>query len=366
MNFSAVGYYFGRDLVKHLGVPVGLIHGSTGGSKAEAWTSHEMLASNPALAPILQRYSNDVVATYPERLAKFQADEARVKADYATACAQALAQGKPTPRPPSLTPPVDPAKGNVHTPSGLFNGVIHPILHYPMRGVIWYQGETNMDRAAEYRDLFPALIADWRAQWGQGDFPFLFVQLPPYRGTPPDIREAQFLTLAKAANTAMVVTTDCGDTSDIHPNRKEPVGQRLALAARSLAYGEKLEYSGPLYSASRIEGNKVILSFTHTGSGLMAKDGPLKGFTIAGADQKFVPAQAEITGETVTVSSPDVALPTAVRYGWSNVPDVNLFNKDGLPASPFRTDNFPMIGDPKSIQPASSAKTFPSANPAQH
>jgi len=156
---------------------------------------------------------------------------------------------------------------------------------------------------------------------------------------PPEIREAQLMTLEKATNTAMTVITDHGDAQDIHPAEKEPVGQRLALAARALAYGEKIEFSGPLYDTLKIDGNRAIVSFRHTGTGLVANDGELKGFTIAGADGKFTPAKAEISGDTVTVSSDQVSAPVAVRYGWSDVPDVNLFNKEGLPASPFRTDS---------------------------
>ena len=333
-NFSAVGYYFGRDLSKDLKVPVGLIHSSWGGTPAESWTRQEALVTNPALTPILLRYTNDI-ATYAERLAKYQADEPKLKAEYTNACAQALAEAKPTPRPPA--PPKDPINSQ-NSPSMLFNGMINPLLPYAIKGAIWYQGESNGNRAKEYQILFPAMIADWRAQWGEGNFPFLFVQVAPFAKMGPEIREAQFLTLSKATNTAMAVITDHGDANDIHPTEKEPVGARLELAARALGYGEKAEFSGPLYSSSKIEGNKINLSYTHTGRGLVSKDGPLKGFTIAGADKKFVPAQAEITGETIIVLSPEVDVPVAVRYGWTNVPDVNLFNADGLPASPFRTD----------------------------
>jgi len=329
-----VGYYFGRDLNKSLGVPVGLIHSSWGGTPAEAWTRREALETNPALTPILQRFSNDV-ATYPDRLAKYQAEEPKLKADYTKACAQALTQSKPAPAQPY--PPKNPLESQ-GSPSLLFNGMINPILPYAMRGVIWYQGESNGGRAKEYRDLFPAMIADWRSVWGEGNFPFLYVQVAPFKKMGPEIRESQFLALGKTTNTAMAVITDHGDADDIHPPQKEPVGQRLALAARALAYGEKLEYSGPLFSGCRIVGNKMVLTFSHTGKGLVAKDGPLKGFVIAGADKKFVPAQAAIIGETIMVSSPCVPAPVAARYGWTNVPDVNLFNAEGLPASPFRTD----------------------------
>jgi sialate O-acetylesterase len=224
------------------------------------------------------------------------------------------------------------------SPTVLYNAMIAPLLPYALRGVIWYQGEANVGRERQYQELFPAMIADWRQAWGLGDFPFLFVQIAPYNTMSPEIREAQLLTLKRATNTAMAVTIDCGDAYDIHPANKEPVGARLALAARALAYGEKLEHSGPIYQSLEVKGAEAILSFTHLGGGLVAKNGALKGFTLAGADKVFRPAQAEIRGDTVVVSAPGVNSPVAVRYGWANVPEGNLFNRAGLPASPFRTD----------------------------
>jgi sialate O-acetylesterase len=333
-NFTAVGYYFGRDLQRDLKVPVGLLHVSWGGTPAETWTRREAMETNPGLSAILPRFSNDV-ATYADRLAKYQADEPKLKEQYTNAVAKALAEAKPTPRPPAA--PRDPLKTQ-NSPSMLFNGMLHPVIPYAMRGVIWYQGESNNGRAKEYRDLFPSMIADWRALWRQGNFPFLFVQIAPYKGQSPEIREAQFLTLAKTTNTAMVVTTDHGDANDIHPVKKEPVGQRLELAARAMAYGESIEYSGPLFQKAEFQGTNAIVSFTHLGKGLVAKDGELRGFEIAGADGNFMPSTALIKGSNVVVSSPGIAAPAAVRYGWTNVPDVNLFNAEGLPASPFRSN----------------------------
>jgi sialate O-acetylesterase len=224
------------------------------------------------------------------------------------------------------------------SPTVLYNGMIAPLLPYAMRGVIWYQGEANVGRERQYQSLFPAMIADWRRAWGDGDFPFLFVQIAPYRDMTPEIREAQLLTLEHTKNTALAVTIDCGDANDIHPAHKQPVGSRLALAARALAYGEKIEYSGPVFDSMKIDGTNAVLYFTHLGGGLAATDGELKGFKIAGADKIFHPAQAKIVGETVVVNSPEVLQPAAVRYGWANVPEGNLFNRAGLPASPFRTD----------------------------
>jgi sialate O-acetylesterase len=223
-------------------------------------------------------------------------------------------------------------------PTVLYNGMIVPLLPYAIRGVIWYQGEANVGRERQYQTLFPAMIADWRQAWGEGDFPFLFVQIAPFSGMTPEIREAQLLSWQHTKNTAMAVTIDCGDANDIHPPHKQPVGARLALSARALAYGEKIEYSGPVYKSLKIEDTNAILHFTHLGGGLVARDGELKGFTIAGADKVFRPAQAKIVGDTVVVNSAEVLQPVAVRYGWANVPEGNLFNHVGLPATPFRTD----------------------------
>ena len=227
---------------------------------------------------------------------------------------------------------------NPNLPTVLYNSMIAPLQSFPIKGVIWYQGESNNNRARQYCQLFPLLIADWRHGWHEGNFPFLFVQIAPFHDIRPEIREAQFLTLEKSSDTAMVVTTDIGDANAIHPPQKAPVGARLALAARALAYGENIEYSGPLYHTLKIKGDRAIVSFTHADGGLVANGGELKEFTIAGADGNFVPAQAVIAGKTVVVSNARISTPVAVRYGWANVPDVNLFNQAGLPASPFRTD----------------------------
>jgi sialate O-acetylesterase len=234
-------------------------------------------------------------------------------------------------------PPPMGVTGDVMTPTVLYNGMIAPLLPYAIRGVIWYQGEANLRREKQYRSLFPATIADWRQAWGT-ELPFLFVQIAPFREMTPELREAQLLTWQHTPKTAMVVTTDCGDANDIHPPHKQAVGARLALAARALAYGEKVEYSGPVFDALKVKGAKATLTFTHAGGGLVTKGGPLKGFAVAGADGAFHPARAEIRGKAVVVTSEAVPKPTAIRYGWANVPDGNLFNKAGLPASPFRTD----------------------------
>ncbi|MEX1049756.1 MAG: sialate O-acetylesterase [Akkermansiaceae bacterium] len=355
-HFSAVAYFFGRDLHQKLGVPIGLIHSSWGGTPAQAWTSIEGLRKDPVLEGYVSAAAKNeqsfpaAAAAYPAQAAayekKLKAWEAIAGPDYEQkltqwrqACAAAKKDGKPMPKlgvPLKPKPPV-PAEGSSQTPTVVFNGMIAPIIPYGIKGAIWYQGEGNAGNGRQYRTLFPTLIADWREKWKQGDFPFLFVQLAPFNKQPPEIREAQLLTLTRSPNTAMAVTTDVGDLTDIHPKRKEPVGQRLALAARAVAYGENIEFSGPIYQSMRVGSGKAILKFTHTGTGLVAKDGPLKDFTIAGADKQFVPAQAEIRGSEIVVSSDKVAAPVAVRYAWGTF-EGNLFNAEKLPASPFRTD----------------------------
>jgi len=330
-NFSAVGYYFGRELQKALGVPVGIIHTSWGGSPAEVWMSDEVLSSNP-------EYKRDILEPYPALSAKNKQDIAAWEKE----AAEAKKEGKPFEKwKPWQT----------WRPTELYNGMIAPIIPYAIKGAIWYQGESNADRAEQYRRLFPDMIRNWRRDWNQGDFPFIEVQLAPFKDiqTQPaesswaELREAQVYTTKTLPNVGVAVITDVGEEKDIHPRKKEPVGYRLALAARAIAYKQRVEFSGPQYKSMRVNGDKAIVSFDHIGSGLVARDGELKGFAIAGEDRKFVWANAHIYGDTVVVTSPAISKPVAVRYGWADFPVVNLWNKDGLPAVPFRTDNFPML-----------------------
>ncbi|MEO6035421.1 MAG: sialate O-acetylesterase [Verrucomicrobiota bacterium] len=331
-NFSAVAWFFGRDLRRALKVPVGLIDSSVGGTPAEAWTSRETLATDPELKKIIELQAENVRKFDP---AKAESQHKTALKKYANEVKIAEAAGKPAPRIPlKAGNPAIVAK----RPAGLYNAMIAPLQPWAMAGAIWYQGEANSGRAGQYQKLFPALIRNWREAWGQGDFPFLFVQIAPESRMSPEIREAQLLTAQKVPRTAMAVTVDVGDAQDIHPKMKEPVGARLALAARAIAYSEKIEYSGPVFDKMTMEGGDAVLSFTHTGGGLIVKGGELKGFTIAAADGKFVPASAKIKGDRIIVNESSVERPVAVRYGWENVPDVNLFNAAGLPASPFRTD----------------------------
>ncbi len=341
-GFSAVGYFFGRELHQQLDVPVGLIHTSWGGTPAEAWTRRGVLESEPDCIPILQRF-DEAMAKYPE--AKKQYEE-KVK-KWKEAVEKAKAEGKDPPRRPG--PPFGP--GNPHSPAGLYNAMIAPLIPYGIQGAIWYQGESNAGRAYQYRQLFPAMITNWREDWGQGKFPFLFVQLANFMAADPEpvdsawaeLREAQLMTLA-LPKTGMAVIIDIGEANNIHPKNKQDVGKRLALWALAKTYGKKQVYSGPIYKSMKTEGNKIILDFEHVGGGLAAGGGePLKGFAVAGAERKFVWADAKIEGDTVVVSSNEVSVPVAVRYGWANNPVCNLYNKEGLPASPFRTDDWPGI-----------------------
>ncbi len=359
--FSGVGYFFGRDMHKATGRPVGIIHASMGATSVDLWISKAGLAKEPAAEKELRRVNQNEKG-YPERLAKYPQQLADHQAKmkewepldrawnetwkaWNQEAKEAKAAGKPEPAKPTLPVPQKPNK--LESPDGfcptlLFNGMIAPLTLYPIKGVAWYQGESDVGNT-RYRLLMTRLILDWREHWGQGDFPFLFVQLPPLdQGgslfISPEIREAQLQTWQTVPNTGMVGSLDI--RGRLHPADKAPTGIRLALAARALAYGEKVEYSGPIYAGMKVDGSKAVLSFTHMGGGLEAREN-LIGFTIAGEDRNFVPAKATIVGQTLEVTSDAVAMPVAVRYAWEKNPTASLYNKEGLPASPFRTDDWP-------------------------
>jgi sialate O-acetylesterase len=341
-SFSAVAYFFGRELNQKLTVPIGLINASWGGTPAESWMSKEYLENDPDFKPILQRFE-ETSANYSELKKKYGLE----KRQYDEMTAKLKREGKPFP--PKPEEPIGP--GHPYSPAGLYNGMIVPIIPYGIRGAIWYQGESNAGRAYQYRKLFPAMIKNWRQAWHEGDFPFLCVQLANWREIKSEpsesdwaeLREAQLMTLSEP-NTGMAVTIDIGEAISIHPLNKQDVGKRLALWAMAKTYGKDTVYSGPLYKFMVVDGNKAILHFEHVGGGLVAGGGePLKGFAIASADHKFVWADAKIEGDTVVVSCDKVSEPAAVRYGWADNPICNLYNKAGLPASPFRTDDWPGI-----------------------
>ncbi|HWB60479.1 MAG TPA: sialate O-acetylesterase, partial [Chthoniobacteraceae bacterium] len=335
-DFSAVAYFFGREIFDSQKIPVGLIvSASTGPSKAEDWIPADGLDLDPDLRTLAAGKSGDAEMEKEEYKRRY--------AGWVEASAKAKEDNQPAPPEPQA--PGDDAKAPSY--STLFNGMISPILPCSIRGVAWYQGEANTGNPQLYRKLFPVLIRSWRQSWGQGDFPFLFVQLPGFRlkQTLPgnsewaELREAQAMAL-KLPKTGMAVTIDIGE-DNIHPADKQDVGRRLALLARADVYGDDNAASGPVFSSSKAEGNHIVIDFKQLDGGLVAKDGQaLKGFAIAGADKKFVWADAKIVGDTVVVSSDQVATPVAVRYAWGDNPDCNLFGKGGLPAAPFRTDNW--------------------------
>ncbi len=353
-GFSAVGYHFGLELQKARKVPVGIIHTSWGGTPAEAWTSIEFLEKTPELVHYVEGIKKQVANYETNKEQMLKAYQEQVE-KYKVAAAKAKEEN--TKAPPSPRKPQHPDQ-LPNSPARLYNAMISPLVPFAIKGAIWYQGESNAGRAYEYRTLFPTMIQSWRAAWNS-EFPFLFVQLAPFMNISDqpqesnwaELREAQLLTSLKLAGTAQAVITDTTnpdtDQKDIHPKNKAPVGQRLAIAALQKVYGENVVGSGPVYDKSKVEGDKVILNFTSLGSGLLCKGDKLTGFTIAGADKKFYNAEARIEGDTVVVTSPGVKEPVAVRFGWSNYPVVNLFNKEGVPASPFRTDEWPGTTWPK-------------------
>lgn len=323
-DFSAVAWYFAREIQQREHVPIGVIDSTWGGTVVDSWIRLTALGEDASLAPAIEARG---------RMLDHEADAVLEDKDRQKQISEAREQGKPIPSFP-WHPPLA-----TWGPANLYNGMIAPLTHFPIRGVIWYQGESNsaLDRAPLYHRLFRAMIEDWRRQWDIGSFPFLFVQISNFKSTPLEdwatLREQQLETL-DLRNTAMAVTIDIGNPDDVHPTDKVDVGHRLALAARAIAYGEPIEYSGPLYRQSTPEGGSVRVWFDHA-SGLAAKGGEVTGFEVAGADGKFSAAKATIQGETIVASSPDVAEPISVRYGWANSPQCNLFNGNGLPASPF-------------------------------
>ena len=311
-GFSAIGYFFSRDLQKAINQPIGFITSAFGASCAQAWVSKDVLTADSRLKTNMDRFSGPVVL-------------------------------------------------NQHNPYVLWNAMINPIQPYAIKGALWYQGESITEPLDMYPMVMEDLITSWRKQWGQGDFPFYFVQLAAQNANSnrPEVREAQAQAL-KVPNTAMAVAMDIGEKTNVHPKNKQDLCDRLARIARANVYGEKIEYSGPMYESMQVEGAAIRVKFTHVGGGLVAKGGDLKWFQVAGADKKFVDATAKIDGSTIVVSAPGVAAPVAVRYGWASWPEgVNLYNSDGLPAAQFRSDNW--VAAPAT---APAARRAPASGPA--
>ncbi|RBP40480.1 BNR repeat protein [Roseimicrobium gellanilyticum] len=339
-TFSATAYFFGRELHQKLNIPVGLINSSVGGTRIEAWISAEAQQKEPALKEFITQ--NDATRTAFDAAAektRFDAEMAR----FNEGVKRAKAEGKPLP----TRKPRDPVASHERATvlGNLFNGKIAPLVPYAIRGVIWYQGESNASPqlARFYKTQLPLLIKDWRTRWNQPDLPFGFVQLPNIQRSPSwvDVREAQDKTLKNVPHTGMAVTIDVGEVRDVHPHNKQAVGKRLAAWALSDVYKVKdVVPSGPRLAGHEVKDAKVTLTFTHTEGGLKAKAGQLESFQIAGADRKWHTADAALVKNTVELSSPEVTQPVAVRYAWTDNPNTSLYNGAGLPAAPFRTDDW--------------------------
>jgi sialate O-acetylesterase len=317
-QFSAVGYFFGRQLYQTLGVPIGLIDDSWGGSACEAWVRRDLLASDPRYEALLDRWkkieSGDQAATAKN------------------------AKGM--------------LAGNAR-PANIYNGVLKPTIGYGMRGAIWYQGESNASRAYQYRHLFPLMIQSWRDEWKIGDFSFYWVQLADFRAEKPEpaesdwaeLREAQTMTMSRLPNTGEAVIIDLGEAQDIHPRNKQDVAKRLARWALARDYGIKVPYQSPTFKAMEKQGSKIVVTFDHVGAGLKPFDVAMpSGFAVAGDNHKFVWASAKVVGkDKVEVSSDQVSDPVAVRYAWADNPVCNLYSREGLPVTPFRSDDWPGV-----------------------
>jgi sialate O-acetylesterase len=337
-GFSAVGYFFGRQLHQTLGVPVGLIDDAWGGSACEAWIRRDLLEKDEKYKDLIARWVTQENSV-PEAVAK-----------YREAVEKAKAEGKTGPRPQDN--PEGPMKGNAR-PGNIYNGVLKPTIGYGIKGTIWYQGESNAGRAYQYRELFPLMIQSWRDEWGIGDFSFYWVQLADFMGEKPEpvgsswaeLREAQTMTMNKLTNIGEAVIIDLGEAKDIHPRDKQNVAKRLARWALAKDYGIDVAYHSPAYKSMEKDGNKIVLTFDHVGGGLMTFDvqQPI-GFAIAGNDQKFVWATGKLVGKNkVEVWADTVSEPVAVRYAWADNPVCNLYSREELPVTPFRTDDWPGV-----------------------
>jgi sialate O-acetylesterase len=335
-KFSAVSYFFGKNIRKSLNIPIGIIHTSWGASPAQAWTSAKVLSADPDFQKLVNDWKK-LDNEYQAKVLAYKKDSADAAKPFSVGDTSFLKKQVKAPEYPVLLQ---------KRPSSLYNGMLFPLIPYAIKGVIWYQGEGNESDPKLYEKLFPAMITNWIGDWGQGDFPFLFVQLAGYkkRQTEPSeegwarLREAQTKAL-KLPNTGMVTAVDIGEENDVHPKNKQEVGYRLAQCALAEVYGKNTRYSGPIFDKMRITKNKMYLSFRHADGGLMIQNSDtLKGFGICGPDKKFVWANAVIKGKQVILSNPGINNPIAVRYNWANNPVGNLYNKAGLPAMPFRTD----------------------------
>jgi sialate O-acetylesterase len=354
-GFSAVGYFFGRGLHQILDVPIGLINNAWGGSAAEAWVRRDVLEKDPRFKILMENTKrNEATLTAPDAKAKWE----KAMADWKKRGDDAKAAGKPfTERAPGG--PDGWLRGNAR-PGNIYNGVLLPTIGYGIKGAIWYQGESNAGRAYEYASLFPLMIQHWREQWGQGDFPFYWVQLADFMAEKTDaeqatasqwaeLRESQTKTQSAIKNGGQAVIIDIGEGKDIHPKNKRDVSERLARWALAKDYGIKVVYRSPEFKAATFKDNTATVSFDTFGSSLQTFDTQeIKGVVVCGADKKWFWADAKVSGpDKITVTSKDVPKIVAVRYAWSDNPVCNLFNKEWLPVTPFRSDDFEMLTKPK-------------------
>lgn len=346
-TFSAAGFYFGRQLHQMLDVPVGLIDNAWGGSACEAWVRRDLLEKDEQYKELIARWETiEKNGDFEKKMANYKK---RLEA-WKVANAEAKKNGKKSPQRPRA--PRNQLTGQ-HRPGNLYCGVLNPIIGLQIKGAIWYQGETNAGRAYQYRNLFPLMIQNWRDEWGIGDFPFYWVQLADFQNENPnpgdstwaELREAQTMTMSKLENTGEAVIIDIGESNDIHPRNKLDVGRRLARWALAKQYGVDIKYRSPIYSSMEKNGQKIVLTFDHVGSGLKNHDfREVKGFAIAEKDGEFVWATAKIVGKNkVEVWNKLIKDPAAVRYAWANNPVCNLESREGLPVTPFRTDDRPGV-----------------------
>jgi sialate O-acetylesterase len=345
-DFSAVGFFYGRVLHQMLDVPIGLIDNAWGGSAAEAWVRRDLLETNPHFKTLMDGW---VIKEKDLSSAETKAKYDTALANWKTKAAEAKAAGKPF----TVRAPQGPEQilSGQHRPGNLYNGVLLPVMGYGIKGAIWYQGESNADRAAEYAHLFPFMIEHWRKEWKQGDFPFYWVQLADFKAEVPspsdsawaELRESQTKTQHAIKNGGQAVIIDLGEANDIHPKNKRDVAERLARLALAHDYGIKIPYRSPEFKSIAIKGPKITVTLDTFGSTLRSVDTTeIKGFAICGEDRKWVWADALITGpDQITVGHPTITKPVAVRYAWADNPVCNLFSKDGLPVTPFRSDDFP-------------------------
>ncbi|MFT7420793.1 MAG: sialate O-acetylesterase, partial [Arcticibacterium sp.] len=335
-DFSAIGYFFGQRLHHALNVPIGLIDNAWGGSAAEAWVNRDVLEADKSYI--------ELMTSWKKLEQNFNYDEEVKKWEKSVEVWEANKEDKSMPRRPRNL-----MTGN-HRPANIYNGVLHPTIGYGIKGVIWYQGESNAGRSYQYRDLFPLMIRNWRTEWKQGDFPFYYVQLAdfmdesvqPEESGWAELREAQTMTKDKLSNVGEAVIIDLGEGRDIHPRNKQTVADRLVRIALARDYHKAIIYEGPSYKSMEIKGDKILLTFENVGKGLYAFDTkePV-GFAMAGSDTKFVWADAKIiSSNQMEISSESISNPISVRYAWANNPVCNMYNRDGLPMTPFRTDSW--------------------------